>query len=350
MHLQAHSIEQIIGGIAALLATLHSVGHIWRHHLHNATALRMCTIRILAVVPIFAIAAWASLMVETSRVRWASPLSYVRELYESVAMLSFMQFILTCLGGPLELAHELERGGAAEVSHPGPLKHVLRAYSRGGPEFVARVSVGILQYAVISLCLFVINCLVWRPPWDPREPWFHKSQTYVETATKVAKSASCGWAMYNLGLFYHQVHSRLASIRPVLKFMSIKGVIFFTFWQGIVIFAIDKTGAIPKNPEDASGGVWSEEEISAGIQHFLLCIEMLFFAEVHRRAYPVQDAPATAGGGDCGLPELWRELGILWHSARRRSRSGSTDLNTVVGLSEEPLTPHDHSPEEGIEL
>lgn len=346
MVLRAHSLEQIVGGVAALLATMLSSTHICRHLRYNSTALQACTVRILAVVPIFALAAWTSLMVETSSKHWASPLSYVRELYESVAMLSFMQFVLTCLGGPMELAGALRRSGPDLVQHLGPLKHVLQAY-RGGPEFVARVSIGILQYAITSICLFAINCLIWRPPWDPREPWFHESRTYVETATKLVKSASCGWAMYNLGLFYHQVHPQLVSIRPVLKFLSIKGVIFFTFWQGIVIFVVDRTGAIPHNPKDVRGRVWSEREISAGIQHFLLCLEMLIFAEMHRRAYPVPD-PEEAGAAEgrqsrsSSLLELWREIRALRREAKRSysDQWDSQELSQVVGQPVAPLAAH----------
>jgi len=307
-------------------------------------------VRILAVVPIFAVNAWVSLLVESSRKHWASPLSYIRELYESVAMLSFMQFVLACLGGPVELAQTLrrERGGGPDelVQHAGLLKHVLRPY-RVGPDLVARVSTGILQYVAISLALFTLNCMIWRPPWDQRLPWFHESRVYVEAVIRIVKAVSCGWAMYNLAMFYHQVHSHLEPFSPVLKFLSIKGVIFFTFWQSIVIFVLGRLEVIPNNPTDDSGHVWSQRDISAGIQHFLICLEMVIFAEMHRRAYPLpldeavgratqhrpQSTAKQSGSPLADIVQLWREIRILRLEASALSPEdgASLEVGVVVG-------------------
>ena len=84
-----------------------SCSHIARHALYNEAVVRKCTIRILALVPIFALDSWVALLVEGSDGGYADLLTCVRDIYEAVALLSFMQFALTIVGGPLELSKQL---------------------------------------------------------------------------------------------------------------------------------------------------------------------------------------------------------------------------------------------------
>ena len=39
------------------------------------------------------------------------------------------------------------------------------------------------------------------------------------------------WALYNLVLFYHVMYDELLPLKPLVKFVSIKSIIFFPFWQ-----------------------------------------------------------------------------------------------------------------------
>eukprot|EP00429_Kryptoperidinium_foliaceum_P025237 CAMPEP_0176127842 /NCGR_PEP_ID=MMETSP0120_2-20121206/64581_1 /TAXON_ID=160619 /ORGANISM="Kryptoperidinium foliaceum, Strain CCMP 1326" /LENGTH=47 /DNA_ID= /DNA_START= /DNA_END= /DNA_ORIENTATION= len=43
---------------------------------------------------------WACLMLEASVYQWAEVLTCIREVYEAVALVSFMQLMLMVLGGP----------------------------------------------------------------------------------------------------------------------------------------------------------------------------------------------------------------------------------------------------------
>merc|ERR1719282_522578 len=204
-----------------------------------------------------------------------------------------------------------------------------------------------------------MNCLLWRPPWDKREPWFRGTHIYIEMTTKGIKSISCGWAMYNLVMFYHKVQPLLVNFRPLLKFISIKGIIFFTFWQGIVIFFLGHLGAIPDKFENSSGEVWHRREIAKGLQHLLVCLEMPIFAFLHQRAYPLptetevnQAFKSDVEEYTCSLCQLFEEICKLRKAVKATTSEGQSMptvdivLNNVVGRSEqqEPSAPPFSSP------
>jgi hypothetical protein len=53
-------------------------------------------------------------------------------------------------------------------------------------------------------------------------------------------NVSVSVALYGLFLFYEATKHILAKYEPVLKFLTVKSVIFLTFWQGKRIFEMQK--------------------------------------------------------------------------------------------------------------
>lgn len=87
-------------------------------------------------------------------------------------------------------------------------------------------------------------------------------------------------ALYALFLFYQATRDLLSPYYPVLKFFTIKSVIFLSFWQGVLLAVLEKAGAI-RTYRDISAGT-----IAAGYQNFVVCIEMFFAAIALRYAFP----------------------------------------------------------------
>src|SRR5690554_2356 len=81
--------------------------------------------------------------------------------------------------------------------------------------------------------------------------------------------------MYSLVLFYLAAKDDLAPIKPMPKFLCIKAVIFFSFWQGVAIAIIKYFGGFEEN------GLWTVDDITNGLQNFLICIEMFLISIVH---------------------------------------------------------------------
>ncbi|CAG2062311.1 unnamed protein product, partial [Timema podura] len=98
---------------------------------------------------------------------------------------------------------------------------------------------------------------------------------------------SVSLALYGLFLFYFATRDLLTPFEPVLKFCTVKSVIFLSFWQGVLLAVLEKAEVIDPI-YDAKGQPTSAGTVSAGYQNFLICIEMFFAAISLRYAFPYQ--------------------------------------------------------------
>lgn len=107
---------------------------------------------------------------------------------------------------------------------------------------------------------------------------------------------SISMALYGLFLFYFATKSMLKPFNPVLKFFTVKSVIFLTFWQGVLLAILEKSGVIEafEGSSNLSAGT-----VAAGWQNFIICIEMFFAAIALKFAFPhtvYLNAPQAASG------------------------------------------------------
>ncbi|KAF5404587.1 Organic solute transporter subunit alpha/Transmembrane protein 184 family-containing protein [Paragonimus heterotremus] len=98
----------------------------------------------------------------------------------------------------------------------------------------------------------------------------------------VIYNASAFMALYALVLFFLATRDILQPFDPVIKFAAVKSVVFLCFWQGVILAILEKCNVIPALPNTDAGTV------AAGIQNFLICIEMLAASIVFRFAFPSQ--------------------------------------------------------------
>jgi len=71
--------------------------------------------------------------------------------------------------------------------------------------------------------------------------------------------------------------------RPLGKFLCIKGVVFFTWWQGVIIFYLRAHGII------GDLGNWSSEDVAYGLIDYCIVVEMVGFAIAHSYTYTYKE-------------------------------------------------------------
>jgi len=84
-------------------------------------------------------------------------------------------------------------------------------------------------------------------------------------------------------MFYEVFQVELNPHRPVLKFLVIKGVIFFTFWQSVLIYILIWFDILPNTKQ------YDSEKIGYFLNDFLICVEMFITAIAHAFAFSHYD-------------------------------------------------------------
>ena len=97
-------------------------------------------------------------------------------------------------------------------------------------------------------------------------------------------NVSISLALYGLFLFYFATKSMLQPFNPILKFFTIKSVIFLTFWQGVLLALLEKIGVIQEfqtSLSDDPSASLSAGTVAAGWQNFIICIEMFCYIRLY---------------------------------------------------------------------
>ncbi|KAG9096268.1 hypothetical protein FS749_008801 [Ceratobasidium sp. UAMH 11750] len=85
-------------------------------------------------------------------------------------------------------------------------------------------------------------------------------------------------------MFWVCVNADLRPFRPMPKFLCVKGILFFSFWQSITISFLVSIGLIKR-----LGPYTDVEHISLAITDTLICYEMPLFAIAHSFAFSISD-------------------------------------------------------------
>ncbi len=150
-HIERHVWAWAVGGIFAALAcimTAFTIRETWRHN--SIPDIRKHVIRILLMVPIYAIEAWLGLFSKEETLYW----DMLRECYEAVVIWSFYSFLIAFLGGE-NSAQQLLSTKQHEAHHLMPFKWCIRPWSVTTRQFVLNTKFGVLQYVPLRLATAV---------------------------------------------------------------------------------------------------------------------------------------------------------------------------------------------------
>jgi len=253
------------------------------------------------MVPIYAFEAWLGLFLKQYALYW----TVLRETYESLVVYSFYQFLVGYIGNREKLVTVLDdryKMNKDQQKHLFPF-NCLPPWQLG-ESFVHKTKLGILQYVPIKVTTALITFILeYQDKFGDGE--FVADQGYPYIALIV--NASQIWALYCLVLFYMALKEELKPIHPMPKFLCIKAVVFFTFWQSVVIAGFVHVGVITSTKD------YSEGDIAAGFQNFLVTIEMLFAALSHIYAFPAREFDENAVGTKIEMRSTLQKLGSIFH-------------------------------------
>ena len=286
-----------VAGFFVVLTVPISVVSIVSHLTHwFAPDVQKYVVRILWMVPLYSLTSWSSLLVQPIT-GYTEPL---RDLYEAYVISSFVYYMIALLGGEDALSESLERKEPSLGEHPWPLRLVLSRWNMG-EEFMVQCKTGTLQFIVVKSITTIVY-VVLTPLGLYSEGSFNIRSVF--TYVSLVLSASMGWAMYCLVKLFVATKEELRNPkdwRPVGKFLCIKGVVFFTWWQGVLLLILRNVGII------GPIGDWDAQNVAKGLQDLAVCVEMLAFAIAHNFTFSYRDyLPDGASGTTSSIP--YREL------------------------------------------
>lgn len=273
----------VIAGVCALISSIIAMIQIVQHLRHYTEPMfQRYIIRIIFMVPVYAICSFASLLAESASIYIAT----IRDCYEAWIIYNFMSLCLEYVGGPG--AVEIKMQGVILMPSWAACTCCLPPLQVNG-QFIRNVKRGALQFVLLKPVLAILTLVLYATghytegDWSPSSSYLWITIVYNITYTV---------ALYALLLFYMGTHELLEPFRPLLKFILVKSVIFLTYWQGLLISIFVGVGLIP-SAEDGNA-----------VQNFMTSVEMLPAAIFMLFAFPwkefASDYPVGLGRNAVG--------------------------------------------------
>ncbi|KAH8809549.1 DUF300 domain-containing protein [Flagelloscypha sp. PMI_526] len=265
-----------LAGLSTLVATVLSTGSIYLHlKNYRKPMLQRMVIRIILMVPIYGVSSLISLF----SLQAAFFIDAVRDIYEAFVIYCFFDLLLQYLGGEREFLISMQ--GRPPKPPVFPVNLWKRELDISDPHTFLFLKRGILQYVQVKPILAIVTMIL-KAVGRFNEGDLTAKSGYLYIS--VVYNTSITLALYCLAVFWVCIHDDIKPFRPVPKFFCVKGILFFSFWQGLAISIFVAAGLIKH-----LGPYTDPERISTGLTDALICMEMPFFAVAHQYAFSFRD-------------------------------------------------------------
>lgn len=195
-------------------------------------------VRIIWMIPIYSVESWLALRFKYMALYFEK----LRECYEAYAIFCFLYYLIAILGGD-ETTVALKLKSKSEELRKYPFVSKLlnmnfwssSSTSFYGMDLLQKLKFGVFQYVLIknSVAIMVyimhINGIYHEEGdflFDP-----HSYYLYICIISNISQL----YALYCMILFYLVTKDELQHCHPVGKFLCVKSVVFFTWWQSLCI-------------------------------------------------------------------------------------------------------------------
>ena len=218
-----------------------------------------------------------------------------------------------------------------QVHHLAPMRWVLRDWQMGSP-YIRHVQTGVLNYVAVRPVTAVLGFAL-EPLGLYRAGDLSRNNLWVYIT--LVNSVAQGFAIYALIMLYRATAAELRPIKarhlppappaahatPVFirryppppplpqglaKFLCVKGIVFATFWQGMLVAIAVRTRLAQRAGLRPIAGD-TEADLATRLQNFFICVEMLGFAAAHAYAFSAREFYADGAeprGGGGALPRM----------------------------------------------
>ncbi|CAG8657599.1 19711_t:CDS:2 [Racocetra persica] len=227
-HLDAHRIGWAVSGLCAFVATVVSLYLIIKHsQYYHRPEYQRHIIRIVLMVPIYAVISWLSYRFFHYSIYFET----VRDCYEAFVLAAFFALLTQYVeDSPDESKEMLDKASKTKKKCPSPL--CCYRYRPTSENFSNMVKWGILQYvALIPIITFTTLITEAFGVYCAESMSLVFAKVYLKTAQVISVTI----AIYALVVFYEVIHDAIASERPFFKFLCVKLVVFFSFWQSLIL-------------------------------------------------------------------------------------------------------------------
>ncbi|KAK4347098.1 hypothetical protein RND71_033437 [Anisodus tanguticus] len=230
-------------------------------------------IMIIIMAPLYAIDSFVGLLDIRGSKTFFMFLDSVKECYEAVAIAKFLALMYSYLNISISKNIVPDEIKGREIHHSFPMTLFQPRTARLDHRALKLMKHWTWQFVIIrpacSILMITLQILGLYPSW-------------LSWMFTIILNISFSVAMYSLVIFYHVFSKELQPHKPLSKFICIKGIVFFSFWQGLLVKVLVALGVIK------SHHFWLDvEHFQEAIQNVLICVEMVFFSVMQQYAYHV---------------------------------------------------------------
>ena len=242
----------------------------WTHKIEQRSI-----VIIILMVPLFGINSYVGLLDMKASETMIMILDSIKECYEAVVIKEFLILMYSLMG--IKDGDSIPKNIRGKHIHQVfPLKYFMKDFTLN-ENTISTLKIWCDQFVYLRPIMSILSLYLQLT---------NRYDNHYWTIT-IILNISITLAVTALLMFFHAFEDELKQHRTLSKFLCIKGVVFFAFWQGIILQILEYINIVHSD-------MWyTQTEVADAIQNLLICLEMGFiFAPAHMYAFTCQSYKA----------------------------------------------------------